>query len=231
MRGEIGGEGVGLAEQPQGLVDQMRTEVVEQAGALGRIVPSSPAGIAGRKRSQCISHSISSPRRPDLDQLAHGQIVAVPSAIVEGGKHAFPFAGERDQGVGFGHGDGEGLVDDDMLAGLERRPGEREMLVVRRRDDDELDGRIGDQRQRIAHGRDSVRHVAAGGDRLQGQAVAGLDERRVEDGAAKAVADQAGRDGQPRPPGLIIRRRDSGEAPRRRRSGRVRAPRPAWSGP
>jgi hypothetical protein len=58
------------------------------------------------------------------------------------------------------------------------------MLVVRRRDDDELDGGIGDQRQRIAHRRDPVRHVAAGGDRVEGQAGAGLDERRVENGAA-----------------------------------------------
>jgi hypothetical protein len=41
---------------------------------------------------------------------------------VEGGKQETPFAGERDQRIGFGHGDGDGLVDDDMLAGLERRP-------------------------------------------------------------------------------------------------------------
>ena len=102
LRGDIGDEGVGLAEQQQGLVDQMRPQIIEQAGALGRIVlPALPD-----RRPEAVPVHFAQrhfAEAPGLHQLADGQEVAVPTAIVEGSEQALLLLGHRDQRVGFGH--------------------------------------------------------------------------------------------------------------------------------
>ena len=61
--------------------------------------------------------------------------------------------GDDEQALGFGEfaelaglvtGGGEGLVDDDVLAGFEHALGEDEVGLIGRGDDDELDGFVGE---------------------------------------------------------------------------------------
>ena len=72
------------------------------------------------------------------EQLFYGEEVAVPAAVVEGnGEHAFALRDAAELESLFA-GRGEGLVDDDVLAGFEDAFRQREVRLVGRGDDDEL---------------------------------------------------------------------------------------------
>ena len=80
-------------------------------------------------------------------------MVGVPSPLVEHAQAQAAVLREPDQVVGLLGGQGEGLVDDDVPAGLERGPGDVVVRGVLHRHDDQLDGRVVEQRRdRRQHG-------------------------------------------------------------------------------
>ncbi len=121
-------------------------------------------------------------------------MVGVPSPLVEHAQAQAAVLREPDQVVGLLGGQGEGLVDDDVPAGLERGPGDVVVLGVLHRDDDQLDGRVVEQgRDRRQHGHaGQVAHLVRfqGGHAPQGEARLGGDQWAVQGRAGHAVADQ-----------------------------------------
>ena len=91
---------------------------------------------------------------------------------------------------------GEGLVDDHVLACFEGLFGQREVRLVGRGDDDQLDGIIGQQlldRARNPGCGICFCRVVAGAlhDRRQTQPLHRVDERRMKDAPAQSVANYA----------------------------------------
>ena len=102
--------------------------------------------------------------------------------------------GEIAEFLGFGAGGGEGLVDDDVLAGEEGLFGEVEVGLVGGGDDDELDGWVGEGLFDGAE--DAGGGVGFGGfvafaldDGLELEAGDCADEGGVEDASCQAEAD------------------------------------------
>jgi hypothetical protein len=198
----------------QRLIDQMRTEIEQEAGARpARVLPIVAGQAPEAIPIHLAQHDLAEPA--GLDERAHGAEIAVPAAVVEDAQHPRARRRQRDQRVGLRHARRERLVDHDMLARLQRRLRQREMGGVGCGKDDEVDRGIGDRRQWIAHRRDALGHRPRGRDRRQLQPLRRADQRRVEGPPAKAVADQRDADrrhqcaasGAPTPPSVTRARR------------------------
>ena len=93
------------------------------------------------------------PEQALVDTAPDGEVVGVPPSLVEHAQPHTAIPSEPDQVVGLLGGQGEGLVDDDVPAGLERGPGHVVVRGVGHRHDDQLDGRVVEQgRERRHHG-------------------------------------------------------------------------------
>src|SRR6185312_14892258 len=133
------------------------------------------------------------------EQLFDGEKVAVPAAVVEWNNEQALLLGEVDDGACVGAGRREWLVDDDVLAGFERFAGESEVRLIRRGDDDELDGFIGKEIVERAVDADagvSLRGFIAlalqDGDKVHPRH--GAHKRGMKDAASEAVSNNANSD-------------------------------------
>lgn len=80
-----------------------------------------------------------------LLQLAEGEEIAVPSAVLVHADQLPGRARSLDEGGGFGGCGDEGLLDEDVLPCLQRGGAEGEMRVGGCGDDDDVDGRVGEE--------------------------------------------------------------------------------------
>ena len=139
------GDGVGLAEDVPGERDRVDPEIEQRAAAelqrvetVGRIVGQllgggqrSPSGSAKRARGD----DLVQPQHVRQEPRPHG--FKRDKALCRGHVH--------DLG-GLGRVEGEGLLHEDVLAGLECQLGRAHVLGVRGRDIDDVDLRVGHQR-------------------------------------------------------------------------------------
>ena len=196
---DTGSNGGGRAEEGEGLIDEVRPEVEEHAvGGVGSFLPCVLAGDG----AEAVEVGLEGDEAADslfCDEFFDGEEVAVPAAVVEGDDVEALGFGERAEFEGLFAGGGEGLVDDDMLSGGKGLFGKGEVGLVGSGDDDERDGRVGEDLVERAGDHDSG--VGAGGlvalalhDGGEAEAGDGADERGVEDAATEAVADDGGGD-------------------------------------
>ena len=188
------------AEQKERLVDEVATEVVEESTCVLRVTGLAPATRRARAAS-ARSGTRSARPRPGrlLQQPADGQEVAVPAPVLEHGQHHAALTRVADQRAALARARSERLVDDHGEPGLDRRARERDVGAVRRRDDDEIEvaDTLPDLLRRAEQRR--VRMVAPGtgtpllvvrDDRGELEPLDRSDQRRVEDSAGQAVAEQ-----------------------------------------
>jgi hypothetical protein len=141
---DAGGDGGGRAEEGERLVDEVRAEVEEHA--VGGVLGLLPGVLAG-DGAEAVEVGLEGDEAADgvfSDEFFYGEEVAVPAAVVEGDDVQAFGLGERAEFEGLFAGGGEGLVDDDVLAGFEGLFGEGEVGLVGGGDDDELDGLVGE---------------------------------------------------------------------------------------
>jgi hypothetical protein len=174
----------------------MRAQVVEHARA--RQILLAPALLA-HLRAEAVEVRLVAVHRSEqaaAQDLAHGEEVVVPAAVMEHGQHLPARRGQARQLLALGGVDDEGLVHHHVLAREQRLLREREVRLVRRGDHHQVDLRRRQQRLRVRHhlrlrqvalhlGRVAGRHVR------QPQAFHGADQRRVEHLSGEAVAHQA----------------------------------------
>ena len=141
---DAGGDGGGWAEEGECLVDEVRAEVEEHAvGGVGGLLP----GVLAGDGAEAVEVGLEGDEAADGvfgDELLDGEEVAVPAAVVEGDDVQALGFGERAEFEGLFAGGGEGLVDDDVLAGGEGLFSEGEVGLVGGGDDDERDGGVGE---------------------------------------------------------------------------------------
>ena len=198
LQGDIGVQFFRLAEQLRGLVQHVRTQVVQQA-ATGCAGLAPALADFGAETVEMRFDAGDAPQRTLCQQRFQGQEVAIPAPVVIHAEHQLALLRQGDQGLCFNAGNGEGLVDHHVLARLQGRLRQAEMRLVGRGDDHQFDGGVGKQLRRIRiHGRVwpvLVHELGlARGDGSQLQGLDGGQHGSVEGGAGKAVADQAGFD-------------------------------------
>jgi hypothetical protein len=139
LEADAGGDGFGQAKEGQRLVDEVWSEVEEQAvGLAGGFLP----GTLPCYRAEAVEVGADVDDAAEGiggDQLAEGLEVAVEAAVVEGGEDFALLRGEGDELAGLGAGAGHGLVDDDVFPGAEGAGGQIEVGLVGGGDDDEVD--------------------------------------------------------------------------------------------
>ena len=173
----------------------MRAQVEQQAAAT-RSLFAPPLTNAGPEAVEMRFVLRDASQIAAREQVAYGHEIAVPATVVKRGEQ--PAAGERDVGerVGVGGAQRDRLIDDHMLAGLERAPREVEVRVVRCRDHDAVD--LVERQQRVEIGdRFRVRIVGqcalglAGRDGRDTRATAVLDYRRMKGRSSEPVTHQS----------------------------------------
>ena len=191
------------AEQLQRLIDQMRAEVEQHAAAVrrrgtglprlgNRRRPALEAGLEARYAAQGFPGQ----------QLADSQEIAVPAPVVEHREHPAQPLSQGDQLPALGGADSERLVHHNVQSRLQRRLRQRKMGGGRgpQHHEVKVTGELKDSIA-VAHCFDARvplrrRSLPAGVGRCDDvQRVAGVrrNERRVEDAAREAIAD----DGSP----------------------------------
>jgi hypothetical protein len=192
MRLHRRGDGLRRAEQHERLVDQMRAEVEQQTAAARRVF----APALTHERTEAVEMRFEvrdAAKLAAFHEVANGEEVAVPAAVVERREEAALLCGEIGERAGFGGGERDRLVDHHVLAGFQRASREVEVRVVGRGDDDAFDVAEREQRVEVGHhgGRGEVGTGAlglAGCDGGNGRAAAMGDDRRVKRLAGEAVA-------------------------------------------
>ena len=194
---------VELAHRPEelhGLVDEVAAQVEEKAAAFRRRRAFAPAVACLRAPAlEARLEPVDASKLPGVQQLPHRQEVPVPAPVLERGHHQAPLGGRVDERASLLRVQRERLVDDDGQPRLERGQPEREMALVRRRDHGQIE--LGRSLPDLIRGPDDLnssvlpeRLVAAlfvtGHDHRQPEARRRRDERRVEDGAREAVAEE-----------------------------------------
>jgi len=141
---DAGGDGGGSAEEDERLVDEVRAEVESMplAGFSASFQVFSRA--VGRKRSKCDSKVT---RRPTADSARSFLTVrkSPSQRRLWKGMTSRPCVLARAASSRARAGGGEGLVDDDVLAGLECAAGETKWVSFGCGDDDEGDGLVGEE--------------------------------------------------------------------------------------
>ena len=143
------------------------------------------------------------------EQPPNGQEVAVPAAVLKDGQHQPALTRCLDELPSLVGGRCERLVDNDRKPDLEGGECERDMNAVRRRDDDELEpscmrpdlfGLVEDRHLGVLAERLGATFLVPGHDGGQLEARRRVDERRVEEPAREAVAQNrnAANRGHPR---------------------------------
>jgi hypothetical protein len=110
LEADVGANGFGSTKEDNGLVDEMRAEIEEDAGAgSGLFAPGSGAEL-GTEAVEVRLVGDDAAQLSGGDELLQGFEVAIPAAVlVDGEQAAFPRGQLGDLG-GFGVGQGEGFV-------------------------------------------------------------------------------------------------------------------------
>ena len=128
------------------LVDQMGTPVVEDRTGRGH---AAAPGFRWCIAADCAFKEQRTSEAARYEQVAHGQVVPIPAAVVEDRQQAAgPIAG-LDHAIGIGRRQRHHLVDDAVAAGVERFHGKLGMSIVRRGDHHELDLGVGQSRFQV----------------------------------------------------------------------------------
>lgn len=138
--------GAGEAEQHVGLVDQVGAEVEERAAAAGDAQLALPVG--GRVGAVAVEVGVElddAAQLALLDQVLGQQEVGVPPAVLVHADELARLRGDVGELLGLSGRGHKRLLRQHVLAGLERLLGEVEVVVGRRRDDDDVDVRVGDE--------------------------------------------------------------------------------------
>src|SRR5215470_14736421 len=102
------------------LVDQVRSQIVQNSRTRsGLFAPC----ISSHTRAKTIEAAVklrNSPQHPFLENLPHGEEIAIPPAVLEHAQYSPYFFGERNQLISVRGRDRERLVDYDMLPCLQR---------------------------------------------------------------------------------------------------------------
>ncbi len=191
---DVRADGLGRPEQHQRLIGQMRAEIVPKAAPWAAALP--PAIPHLRPIAADLGfdlHHVAKLVR--FERARDGQEVAVEAPVLEYGQMPARVRGQGSERAALGQRQGEGLVDDHMLAGAQCGLGQCEMRVVRRRDHHQLGagmpGGIERVRDDLGGGIGRARAFPlAGADRRENEAVRRRYERRVEHAAGVAEADQ-----------------------------------------
>jgi len=97
---DFGVNSSGTPEQDHGLIDQVRTQVEQDAGAGERLVPPRP--WFGR-RSKAVEAAFELDEPPEkflVEDLFHGQKITVPAAVLKCAQHTVPGARQLYEFVG-----------------------------------------------------------------------------------------------------------------------------------
>ncbi len=195
----------GRPKKLHGLVQQVGAEVKQHPAAVVRRCGRLPCfGDVGRPPLEAGLKAAHGAEGSGVHEGLHGEEVAVPAPVLEHREHPAQPPGQVDELLPLGAADSEGLVDDDVEAGFQRRF--REWIVGggRRAEHQQVQfagelqdiGRgVDDPGRRIAVcGRRSPAGVRSGNDIERIGRVCG-DERGVEDAARKAETGDGGADG------------------------------------
>src|SRR5262245_66234600 len=117
LSGQRRPDAVRQAEEPQGLIDQRRTEVVPQPGAGARaltpaIADEGAVSIEVRLEVRQLAE------RAARDEIRDGEEVAIPAAILESGEHAAGAPGRRCELARFVERRRERLLEHHVLPGV-----------------------------------------------------------------------------------------------------------------
>jgi len=142
---DVSSEGFRGAEQGERLIEQMWGKVKENAAAGGGLF--APGARFGRGAVAVIGgfETNDTAKFAGLDNFAQTLEIRVETAIVVDGKDTPEFFRQLNQGDGFTDIDGEGLVHDDVFAGVEGCYRQRVVGLVGRGDDDEAKGVDGEK--------------------------------------------------------------------------------------
>ncbi|TKW51054.1 hypothetical protein CTA1_9473 [Colletotrichum tanaceti] len=137
---ELAVDRLGHAEEVVGLVEQVGAQVVEGAAALVHAQLALPRRRGLRAVAVKVGVELVDAAKDAVSHhLLDRQEVAVPAAVLVDADEAPVLLGDPDELLGLGDGGHEGLLDQHVLAGLERLLGEAEVGVGRREDVDDVD--------------------------------------------------------------------------------------------
>ena len=185
-------EGPGGPEQAEGLVQQVRAEVVPEAAAGFAGLPPALAHV--RPEAVEVGFEVGHPAQlVPVQERPDGEEIGVPAAVVEHRQDPSGLLGPLDQVPGLGGVQGERLVHHHVLAGGQRLGGQGVVAGVGGGDDHQVDVRPGEQvfRPRVhCHPGQAGPHLGriAAGHGHQLQAGHRLHQRGVEDPGGEAVA-------------------------------------------
>jgi hypothetical protein len=192
---DVGVDGLRAAEENHGVVDQVRSNVEQNAGAWNLLLAPGVGFEVGAETIVVGLEPDDAAEGVGGDELAKSGEVAVVAAILVDGEEAVGFIGEIDERGGFVVGSGEGLVDDDVAAGGEASAGEGGVSFVGRGDHDQAN--VGDGEEFVEGAHDASLRVGGGGfvagalkDGGEMETGDGADDRGVKGATSQAVADE-----------------------------------------
>src|SRR4029077_14164437 len=194
------GDGLGDAEEVEGVTDEVRGDVEKNSGA-GTFLLAPGVGLEIRSEAIVVRlESNDAAERASGSELQDALIVAVVAPALIDGDKAATLLGELNQVERFGHCRRERLVDEDIASGSKTVVGEGIMRVVGRRDHDETDFRNGEKFIEAASNARvwiGLRGFGAGALKDCGETEPGnsTDHRRVESAPGEAETNQADVDG------------------------------------
>jgi len=193
---DVGGNGRREAEKLEGMIDEVRTDIEKNAGAGS--LPLAP-GVGFEIGTEAVVvrfKADDAAERAGGGELEDALEVTIVAAALIHGEEAAAFYGELDEIESFGHGGGEGLVDEYVAARGEALVRERVVRFVWGGDDNEADFREGEEFVQGAN--DACAGIGVGGVRAgalqnggEAQSGNGADYRSVESASCEAEADQA----------------------------------------
>lgn len=140
-------------DELQRLVDQVRPPVEEDTAPRRRV--AAPAA-----RGAIVQHSGREEKRlaepPGIEPAAHGQVVAIPAAVLEDAQEGAVAITRGEHLIRLGGGQAHHLVDNDVLPRIQRPAGEVAVGVMRRGDHHEVDRALFEHRIERVVGRHAV---------------------------------------------------------------------------
>jgi len=133
---------LGLTKENLSLIQQVRAKIVQHSTALLDATGLSPAllaKVAEPVKTRFKADDPAEGRLLRLDQSLDGTKIGIPASVVKDRENERFLFGELGECDSLFKGDGEGLLDNDVFAGLEGFAGEVVVEGVRGGDDDKID--------------------------------------------------------------------------------------------
>lgn len=133
---------LGLTKKNQSLIQQVRAKIIQYSTALLNTTRLSPAVLAKVTEPVEARFKADDPaesRLLGLDKLLNGKEISIPTSVVEDREDERLLFGELGEFDALFKGDGEGLLDNDVFAGLKGFAGEVVVEGVGGGDDDKVD--------------------------------------------------------------------------------------------